>query len=178
MGKKKGKANAVKKQATKKDAKKKSRAKSPAKTKSPADFVEVRKVIATLVRGSAREIARKVIEVAKLGQLAPAKYLFEAVGLYPPTEETAGPSQDNSLAFTLLKRMGLPTEPVITEEDPDAPVPKFSLKPRLSKAAEVEGGSGSGWSRKAGKLRPSNMARWPKVRNRSPGERRRRDAVK
>lgn len=84
--------------------------------KVPADFVEVRQNIAVLVRESAGEIATKVIEMAKGGQLAPAKYLFEAVGLYPPTEETESKPED-SLAYTLLMRLGLPTDPVICEED-------------------------------------------------------------
>ena len=88
-----------------------------ATTKEPEDFVEVRKNIATLVRMSAKEIANAFIEMAKAGQLAPAKYLFEAVGLYPPTAETLS-KPENSLAYTLLKRMGLPTDPVIGEEDP------------------------------------------------------------
>lgn len=85
-------------------------------TKEPKDFVEVRENIATLVRMSANQIAAAFVEAAKAGQVAPAKYLFEAVGLYPPTAETLS-KPENSLAYTLLKRMGLPTEPVICEED-------------------------------------------------------------
>jgi hypothetical protein len=83
----------------------------------PADFVEVRKNIATLVRRSANAIADVFIEKAKAGELAPAKYLFEAVGLYPPTAETLA-KPENSLAYAMLARMGLPTDPVICEEDP------------------------------------------------------------
>jgi len=85
-------------------------------TREPADFAEVRKNIATLVRMSANAIAAAFVEAAKKGQVAPEKYLFEAVGLYPPTAETLSNSE-NSLAYTLLKRIGLPTEPVICEED-------------------------------------------------------------
>ncbi len=85
-------------------------------TKEPKDFEEVRKNVATLVRISANDIATAFVEAAKKGQVAPAKYLFEAVGLYPPTAETLS-KPENSLAYTLLKRMGLPTEPVICEED-------------------------------------------------------------
>jgi hypothetical protein len=98
---------------------KKSAKKSAPKAKKPVDMVRVRENINSLVRASAKDIANKVIEVAKeTGQLASAKYLFEAVGLYPATEQTAVRAQDNSLALTLLKRMGLPTEPAICEEDP------------------------------------------------------------
>jgi hypothetical protein len=76
----------------------------------------VRKNIAALVRVSADEIAARFVEAAKAGQVAPAKYLFEVVGLYPPTAETLS-NPENSLAYVLLKRMGLPTEPVICEEE-------------------------------------------------------------
>ena len=33
-------------------------------------------------------LVSRSIELARIGQLAPAKYRFEAVGLYPPTAET------------------------------------------------------------------------------------------
>ncbi len=108
---------------TGKEAPRKSRAKKrPAKTMEPKDFVQVRKRIAAMVREAAEEIVTGVIEKAKSGQLAQAKYLFETVGLYPPTAETMtpapAPAPEDSLAFTFLKRMGLPTEPVISEEYP------------------------------------------------------------
>ncbi len=77
----------------------------------PKDFKEVRENIAALVKNSASSIAAAVIDVAKTGQLAQAKYLFEAVGLYPTGDETQSEPEE-SLAQILLKRMGLPTEPV------------------------------------------------------------------
>jgi hypothetical protein len=80
-------------------------------TKERVDIVKVRESIANLVGASAEIIATQVIEVAKSGQLAPAKYLFEMAGLYPATEETAAKSQGDTLAHTLLRRLGLPTEP-------------------------------------------------------------------
>jgi hypothetical protein len=102
-------------------SKQKSTTKQSAKTsggkKKPVDMVRVRENINDLVGNSAKEIAAKVIEVAKTGQLASAKYLFEAVGLYPATEETRAKPPEDSLAFTLLRRMGLPTEPVICDDD-------------------------------------------------------------
>src|SRR5277367_3795162 len=64
-------------------------AKKSAGTRKPKDVVEVREAINTLVRASAELIAIEVIKVALTGQLATAKYLFEAVGLYPATEQTA-----------------------------------------------------------------------------------------
>jgi hypothetical protein len=104
------------KEKAKKSAKKsaKTRVRSP---KKPADMARVRENINNLVRESAKDIATEVIKVAKTGQLASVRYLFEAVGLYPATEETAADPQVNSLAHTLLKRMGLPIDPVIVDEE-------------------------------------------------------------
>jgi hypothetical protein len=86
--------------------------------KDGTDVVEVRESINELVKESAKAIAIAVIEVAKSGQLAPAKYLFEAAGIYPVMEQTAMRPIETSLAHTLLTRMGLPLEPVICDEDP------------------------------------------------------------
>jgi hypothetical protein len=101
---------------TKKPAKAK-REKVSAKKKGK-DVVEVRENINELVKESAEAIAIEVIKVAKTGQLAPAKYLFEAAGIYPPMEQTAMRPIETSLAHTLLTRMGVPLEPVICDEDP------------------------------------------------------------
>ena len=91
------------------------------KEKKGKDIVEVRRSIDTLVVDSAQDIALGVITVAKSGQLATAKYLFEAVGLYPPTEQTAAaPPFKDTLAHTLLTRMGLPTEPVNHGEEDES----------------------------------------------------------
>ena len=117
MSVKKAKAKAKGKAAAKKSAAKK----STVKKKKGKDIVEVRQNINKLVKDSAEDIATSVIEVAtRTGQLASAKYLFEAIGLYPATEQTAATPVAGSLAFTLLKRMGLPTEPMISDEDEPA----------------------------------------------------------
>jgi hypothetical protein len=91
------------------------------RSKKSKDVVQVRENINDLVKDSAEDIATEVIKVAKTGQLASAKYLFEAVGLYPPTEETRPTVKEDSLAHTLLRRMGLPTEP-LSEEEPEPPL--------------------------------------------------------
>jgi hypothetical protein len=101
---------------------KRSAQKTTSKTKKPVDMVRVRENINNLVGASAKDIANEVIKVAKTGQLASAKYLFEAIGLYPPTEQTASPPVRDTLAHTLLTRMGLPTEPVITDDDQEPTV--------------------------------------------------------
>lgn len=84
--------------------------------KAPVDFVEARKNIATLVRTSVNEIVVGFIELAKNGEVGPAKYLFEICGLYPATAETSA-KPENSLAYSLLKRLGLPTDPVVCDDD-------------------------------------------------------------
>ena len=73
----------------------------------PKDVFEARKSISDEVRGSSLEIVNGLIRAAAKGEVGPAKYLFEMVGLYPATEETSSKPED-SLAFTLLQRMGLP----------------------------------------------------------------------
>ncbi len=89
--------------------------------KKPVDMVQARENVSDLVRKSAADIATGVINGAKRGQLASAKYLFEAVGLYPATGQTAERPAEESLAHTLLRRMGLPLEPLVVDDD-DVPV--------------------------------------------------------
>jgi hypothetical protein len=113
-----GRAVSVKKAKGKGKGTAKKSAKKSGGKKKPVDMVRVRESINNLVGGSAEKIAIEVIKVALTGQLATAKYLFEAVGLYPPTEETTTRPIETSLAHTLLTRMGLPLEPVVCDEDP------------------------------------------------------------
>jgi hypothetical protein len=114
---KKAKGN---KKRTAKKAGKKSASENNSK---PVDMVRVRENINNMVKNSARKIATEVIKVAKTGQLASARYLFEAVGLYPATEQTEARPIETSLAHTLLKRMGLPLEPVVCDDDETPAVP-------------------------------------------------------
>jgi hypothetical protein len=90
---------------------------SPVPDVAVKDVIRLRADIDKLIRSAAEIIAQALIDAAKAGQVAPAKYLFEAVGLYPVTEETMPKPEGESLAERLLKRMGLPTEPVIDGED-------------------------------------------------------------
>jgi hypothetical protein len=94
---------------------------STPKAKKGQDIIQVREGINELVKASAQKIAIEVIKVALTGQLATAKYLFEAVGLYPATEQTMTRPIETSLAHTLLTRMGLPLEPVICDEESAPP---------------------------------------------------------
>ena len=83
----------------------------------PADAVQIRTNIHNMVWNSVETIATAMINAAKSGQLATGKYLFEVAGIYPATEETKGIPKEDSLAYTLLKRLGLPTEPLTDDGD-------------------------------------------------------------
>jgi hypothetical protein len=115
----------------------KAKSKRPGNTK-PADMGRVRENINNLVKNSARKIANEVIKVAKTGQLASAKYLFEAVGLYPATGQTEERPIETTMAHQLLTRMGIPLEPVVCEEDSVAVVTS-ALKASAVEAAKSAG---------------------------------------
>jgi hypothetical protein len=142
----KGKIKAVPQKSVVRSAAKK----SPAKKRKGMDIVEVRENINELVKESAELIVASVIEVAaRTGQLASAKYLFEAAGLYPATEQTEPAPLDGSLAHALLARMGIPTEPVIYDDDEFAiPAERNSKDEAACVATE-----GSGNDRKDGQER-------------------------
>ena len=97
-------------------------------TEEPKDFEEVRKNIAALVRTAANAIVTNLIQGANSGQVAPAKYLFEAVGLYPATAETLSKPED-SPAYALFKKLGLRPAGMICEE---APQPVSMTSPEKS----------------------------------------------
>jgi len=80
-------------------------------SKKPADMAMVRENIKNMVINSAETIVVMLIKAARNGELAPARYLFEAAGLHPAVEGSNPPEED-SLAYSLLKQLGLPTEPV------------------------------------------------------------------
>jgi hypothetical protein len=80
-------------------------------------------------------LVRRFIEAAESGQLVPPKYLFEAVAWYPPTAETSA-KLENSLAYTLLKRMGLPTDPINCEKGPMVSMTSVA-KPATREASEA-----------------------------------------
>ncbi len=94
--------------------------KTKPRVKKGKDLVQVRESIDNKIKNSANKIADKVIAVATTtGQLASAKYLFEAVGLYPApaVERSEAQAKEVGLAETLLNRMGIPLEPVVDEDD-------------------------------------------------------------
>jgi hypothetical protein len=108
-----------KKKAKGKSAKKAKKTRSSTK-KDPA---KVREEIAGMVRSEARDITEAVMDEAKKGELAPAKYLLEMAGVYPPaTDGTQATPEEDCLARTLLDRLNVPPRKVASEEEETASV--------------------------------------------------------
>lgn len=78
-------------------------------SRKPPDFAVVRKKINDLVGNQAVDLVESAIAEADKGHFAAMKYLFEMIGLYPAnTPELT--QADDSLAKTLLQRLGFPEE--------------------------------------------------------------------
>lgn len=70
-----------------------------------------------MVKAEARDITSAVIAQAMNGELAPAKYLFEMAGVYPPaTDGSQATTEEDCLAKTLLDRLGPERKPAVTED--------------------------------------------------------------
>src|ERR1700690_1218872 len=88
--------------------------------RKPVDMEAIRNEINSLVGSQAVDLVETTIAEANKGHYAAMKYLFEMVGLYPAVEqEEAAPGED-SLARTLLRRIGVPNDslmaPAITKD--------------------------------------------------------------
>jgi hypothetical protein len=90
---------------------------SSAKDKQTVDLAEVRKEISSIVGTNAAALTRAVMGEGLKGQLAPVKYLFESVGLYPATEISETKPDKESLAHTLMRNLKLPESPIVNEDD-------------------------------------------------------------
>jgi|HubBroStandDraft_5_1064220.scaffolds.fasta_scaffold05397_2 hypothetical protein len=88
-------------------------ASAPKKALQQVDLGVVRDKITRLVGNHAIKMVNTTINEVGKGHYLAMKYMFEMIGLFPATapEEAV---QDDSLAKTLLRRMGLPEE---TNED-------------------------------------------------------------
>jgi len=126
----------IKKKAKSKAIKKKTAKKKSAGKKKEFNPAEVRKSIAIMVESEAEEMAEAVIGEGKKGQLATVKYLFEVAKIYPEATDGSQASADEEcLAATLLRRLDLPLEPVVRdEEDP----PKTATSPDKAAAKSVD----------------------------------------
>jgi hypothetical protein len=76
-----------------------------------ADFAALRQQIKKRVGQEALGMIESTIDAVNNGQYAALKYLFEAVGLFPTDVENESQQQDG-LAPTLLRALGLPGVPV------------------------------------------------------------------
>ena len=73
------------------------------------DLGTVREQITDLVGNRAVEMVETTMDEVDKGHYLAMKYLFEMVGLCPATSRDEAPDED-SLAKTLLRRLGLPEE--------------------------------------------------------------------
>jgi hypothetical protein len=99
------------------------------KSRQATDLAAIRQQITDLVRNQAVPMVEITISEVDKGHYAAMKYLFEMIALYPAAaqEKTQG---EDSLARTLLRRLGLPEEPML-----EADVAKDC---RLEPLADVE----------------------------------------
>ena len=81
----------------------------------PLDLTEVRRQITDLVGSGAVGMVEATMEEAGKGHYLGMKFLFEMIGLYPRTSTGDAPAQD-SLAATLLRRLGLDEQPNLESE--------------------------------------------------------------
>jgi hypothetical protein len=80
-------------------------------SRDPVDLAEVRQQITNLVGNGALGMVETTIEEVGKGHYLGMKYLFELIGLYPATVADESPAED-SMAATLLRRLGLPESPM------------------------------------------------------------------
>jgi hypothetical protein len=132
MIKKKGKSKAV--------AKKAARKKSSSRGKKEKETAEVRQDLTKLVKMSAEAMTAAVIDEGKKGQLPTLRYLLEMAGIFPvPEAEEKAPSKDeDSLAETLLDRLGIPKDPVVADryEKDDEEIVMLPAKVGMEESSE------------------------------------------
>src|SRR5437867_7781874 len=105
----------MKKRRTRRGRKRAKRLPAGKKSRQVKDLAAIRQQITDLVRDQAVPMVEITISEVDKGHYAAMKYLFEMIGLYPAAtqEETEG---EDSLARTLLRRLGLPEEPMLEAE--------------------------------------------------------------
>jgi hypothetical protein len=125
----------IKKKAKGKATKKKTATKkSCPRSKKERNPVAVHNDIAKIVESGAKRITKAVMEQAMAGQLAPAKFLLEMAQIFPKaTDGSFSTTDEESLAATLLRRLDLPLEPVVRDEEdlakPATSADKAAAKP-------------------------------------------------
>src|SRR6185369_6004534 len=78
----------------------------------PVDAEQLRQKVRNMVANQAYEMTRVMIgEVVDGGSVTAMRYLFELAGLYPVNAAMDQPEDQDSLAKTLLERLGLSEAP-------------------------------------------------------------------
>lgn len=81
-------------------------------SRKPVDAEQVRQRIRGTVANYAHEMTRAMIgEVIDGGSVAAMRFLLELAGIYPANPEMEETNSGESLAKTLLERLGLPEKP-------------------------------------------------------------------
>jgi hypothetical protein len=77
----------------------------------------VRKQVCRIIEARAKKMTEAVAGQAESGQVGPAKFLFEVANIHPLVkDETEVTKREESLAETLLDRLGIPKTPVAADE--------------------------------------------------------------
>jgi hypothetical protein len=84
-------------------------------SRKAVDLGALRQRITGMVGAKACGMVQKTMAEVDKGHYAAMKFLFEMIGLYPATPQEQAPQED-SLARTLLRRMGFPEEPTLAPE--------------------------------------------------------------
>ncbi len=82
------------------------------------DTAEVRKELVQLVKDHAQKMTAAVVGEGEKGQVSPVKFLLELAGIFPvPEADVNAPDQrEESLAETLLDRLGIPKTPIAADK--------------------------------------------------------------
>jgi hypothetical protein len=88
----------------------------PPQPQGPVDQVSLRKEISDVVGREAISMVERVIEGLDIRHYLAMKYLFEVSGLFPKPNQDDTEEDDDSLARTLLSRLGLDQIPLTGSE--------------------------------------------------------------
>jgi hypothetical protein len=80
---------------------------TPDRTAKPLEVARLREEIDCLVRAHAIEMVEKTIEDVHQGRYLAMRFLFEMTGIYPAPVAEEGAGEGDTLARTLLERLGL-----------------------------------------------------------------------
>jgi hypothetical protein len=98
----------------------KAKKKSTTKKKKQLDATQVREDLAGIVKSGAKGITEAVMDQAMHGELAPAKYLLEMAGVYPPVNDgEQATEEEDCLAKTLLDRLNISRKASHDTEEPE-----------------------------------------------------------